>query len=131
MGEKNIVGIQRRDEAAPGAIDRGVAGFAAAAIGLGDELNARIAEGFYDRARIIPGAIVHHDDFKILAALGSHGFKRPAQARGAIVNRYDHAEEWCHQRPVKEGRLALSAAITSKSAPQTRLSLSRKSDSIT
>ena len=70
MGQKDVVGIQRRDEAASRRVYSGIAGRAAAAIVLPQIPDARIADRLHHRARVVAGAIIDHDDLEILAALG-------------------------------------------------------------
>src|ERR1700760_4510852 len=94
MRQEDIVGIQKGEKAAARLVNAAVARRAATRIGLANEMNARIAEGFDHLLRIVARAIVDHDDLEILESLRAHGRDGGPKFGGAVVNGNDDAEEW-------------------------------------
>ncbi len=92
MGQEDVVGIQRRDEAALRGVDAGVAGGAAALVFLAHETDARIVQAFHHGAGIVAGTVIDHDDLEILAGLDQNGPQRGAQHGGAIEHRHDYGK---------------------------------------
>lgn len=91
-GEKLVVGIQKGEESAAGAVNAAVAGRAASRVLLTDRAEAVAKFAFialHDCGSVVGGAVVDENDLPIGECLGLNGFDGAGQKRRAVVGRDD------------------------------------------
>ena len=94
VGPADVVGREQRDVAAARRADRRVGGVGGAAIGSGEQDDARIVEAPDDRRGAVARPVVHDHQLEIADGLREHTVDRLGDMPGVVVRRHRDGDEW-------------------------------------